>query len=167
MTARHHECDQYVAAAPEEVFVFVDDHARFSSHMSESSWMMGGGRMSVELDEARGQAEGSHIRLGGRVFGVRLDLDEVVTRRNPPTDKVWATVGAPRLLVIGDYEMGVRITPEAGGSRVRVFINYELPKGWATYWLGRLFGRFYAKWCVDQMLVGVARAFPQRRAAAA
>jgi hypothetical protein len=135
--------------------------------MSESSWMMGGGRMSAELDEARGQAEGSHIRLGGRVFGVRLYLDEVVTRRNPPTDKVWATVGAPRLLVIGDYEMGVRITPEAGGSRVRVFINYELPKGWATYWLGRLFGRFYAKWCVDQMLVGVARAFPLRRAAAA
>jgi hypothetical protein len=69
--------------------------------------------------------------------------------------------------VIGEYEMGIRITPEAGGSRVRVFINYELPKGWATYWLGRLFGRFYAKWCVDQMLVGVARAFPRRRAAAA
>ena len=101
MTARHHERDQFVAAAPEEVFVFVDDHARFSSHMSEASWMMGGGRMSVELDEAQGQAEGSHIRLSGRVFGVRL------------------------------------------------------------------FGGFYAKWCVDQMLVGVARAFPRRRAAAA
>ena len=167
MTTRHHERDQFVAAAPEEVFAFVDDHARFSSHMSESSWMMGGGRMSVELDEARGQAEGSHIRLSGRVFGIRLYLDEVVTRRDPPTGKAWATVGAPRLLVIGEYEMGVRITPEAGGSRVRVLINYELPKGWATYWLGRLFGRFYAKWCVDQMLTGAARAFPPGRMAVA
>ena len=166
MTARHHERDQFVAAAPEEVFAFVDDHARFSAHMSESSWMMGGGRMSVELDEARGQAEGSHIRLSGRVFGVRLYLDEVVTRRNPPTDKVWATVGAPRLLVIGEYEMGVRITPEDGGSHVRVFIDYEPPKGWASYWLGRLVGGFYARWCVDQMLVGMARAFPRRAAAA-
>jgi hypothetical protein len=165
MTARHRERDQFVAAAPEEVFAFVDDHARFSSHMSESSWMMGGGRMSVELDEARGQAEGSHIRLSGRVFGVRLYLDEVVTRRTPPTDKVWATVGAPRLLVIGAYEMGVQITPEDGGSHVRVFIDYELPKGWATYWLGRLFGGFYAKWCVDQMLRGAARAFPPGRQA--
>jgi len=167
MTARHHERDQFVAAAPEEVFAVVDDHARFSSHMSESSWMMGGGRMSVELDEARGQAEGSHIRLSGRVFGVRLYLDEVITRRDPPNAKVWATVGAPRLLVIGQYEMGVEIAPESGGSCVRVFINYELPKGWATYWLGRLFGPFYATWCVNQMLAGVVRAFPPGRWAVA
>jgi hypothetical protein len=27
------------------------------------------------------------------VFGVRLFLDEVVTRRDPPFDKVWETVG--------------------------------------------------------------------------
>jgi hypothetical protein len=167
MTARHHECHRFVAGPPKEIFAVVDDHARFSSHMSESSWMMGGGRMSVELDEAKGQAVGSHIRLSGRVFGVRIYLDEVVTRRDPPTDKVWATVGVPRLLVIGEYEMGVEITPEAGGSRVWVFINYRLPTGWVTYWLGRLFARVYAKWCVDQMLAGVTRAFQRRRAAAA
>ncbi len=156
MAARHHEREEFVAAVPEEVFAFVDNHERFSSHMSESSWMMGGGHMSVELDDAKGQAVGSHIRLSGRVFGIGLDLDEVVTRREPPTEKVWATVGAPRLLVIGEYEMGVGIAPEAGGSRVKVFIDYQLPTGWVTYWLGRLFGRFYAKWCVDQMLAGVA-----------
>lgn len=167
MVVRHHESHRFVTAAPEAVFSFIDDHARLSSHMRESSWMMGGGRMTVELDEAKGHAVGSHIRLSGRVYGVRLYLDEVVTRRDPPTTKVWATVGASRLLVIGAYEMGIQITPEAGGSHVRVFIDYELPKGWATYCLGRLFGGFYAKWCVDQMLVGVARAFPRRRAAAA
>lgn len=167
MTARHHERDQFVAATPEEVFAFVDDHKRFSAHMSESSWMMGGGRMSVELDEAKGQAEGSHIRLSGRVLGVGLYLDEVVTRRDPPTTKVWATVGVPRLLVIGQYELGVEIEPEESGSRVRVFINYELPNGSAAYWLGRLFGPFYAEWCVDQMLTGVARAFPPRQTAVA
>jgi hypothetical protein len=77
--------------------------------MNESSWMMGGGRMSVELDEAKGQAVGSHIRLSGRVFGVSLYLDEVVTRRDPPTNKVWETVGTPRLLVIGAYSIGVQI----------------------------------------------------------
>jgi hypothetical protein len=52
-----------IPAPPEQVFAFVDDHSRFSSHMSQSSWMMGGGRMSIELDEAKGQAVGSHIRL--------------------------------------------------------------------------------------------------------
>jgi hypothetical protein len=155
MAARHHESHRFVAAAPEQVFAFVDDHARFSSHMSESSWMMGGGSMAVELDDARGQAVGSHIRLSGRVFGVHLSLDEVVTRREPPTHKVWQTVGSPRLLVISAYTMGVQITPERGGSHMRVYIDYDLPKGRATYWLGLLFGGFYARWCVKRMLDGV------------
>jgi hypothetical protein len=166
MTPRHFESSAFIDASPEDVFAFVDDHSRFSSHMNESSWMMGGGRMSVELDEAKGQAVGSHIRLSGRVFGVSLYLDEVVTRRDPPTNKVWETVGAPRLLVIGTYAMGVLITPERGGSRLRVFIDYRLPDGPVTYWLGWLFGGLYARWCVDQMLTGVVKQLVPRAAAA-
>ena len=116
MTQHHLEGTAFIDASAGDVFAFVDDHSRFSSHMNEPSWMMGGGRMSVELDEAKGQAVGSHIRLSGRVFGVSPYLDEVVTRRDPPTNKVWETVGAPRLLVIGAYSMGVQITPERGGA---------------------------------------------------
>ena len=74
--------------------------------------------MSIDLDAAKGQTVGSHIRLSGTVFGIRLSLDEVVTRRRPPTDKVWETVGTPRLLVIGCYTMGIQITPESDGSRL-------------------------------------------------
>ena len=166
MTPRHFDGSAFIDASPERVFAFVDDHSRFSSHMNESSWMMGGGRVSVELDEAKGQAVGSHIRLSGRVFGVSLYLDEVVTRRDPPTNKVWETVGAPRLLVIGAYSMGVQITPERGGSRLRVFIDYRLPDGPVTYWLGWLFGGLYARWCVDQMLTGVVKQLVPRAAAA-
>src|SRR5688572_9079075 len=93
MALGHRESVAFIDARPHEVFAFVDDHARFSSHMTRSSWMMRRGRMSIELDAARGQAVGSHIRLSGTVFGIRLSLDEVVTRRRPPTDKVWRTVG--------------------------------------------------------------------------
>ena len=155
---RHREGTASISAAPEEIFAFIDDHSRFASHMSESSWMMGGGRMVVNVDGARGQAVGSHIRLSGTVFGIRFFLDEVVTRRNPPTDKMWETVGTPKLLVIGSYRMGVEIRPDGRGSRVRVFIDYELPKG-VTLWLGWVFGDFYAKWCVRQMLAGTSDRF--------
>ena len=155
---RHREGTASISAAPEEIFAFIDDHSRFASHMSQSSWMMGGGRMVVDVDGARGQAVGSHIRLSGKVFGIRLFLDEVVTRRNPPTDKIWETVGTPKLLVIGSYRMGVEVTPDGRGSRLRVFIDYELPKG-PTLWLGWLFGDFYAKWCVNQMLAGTSNHF--------
>jgi hypothetical protein len=127
--------------------------------MSQSSWMMGGGHMSVELDDLKGQAVGSHIRLSGNVFGLRLYLDEVVTLRERPTRKVWETVGTPQLLVIGKYEMGIQIVPEGAGSRLRVFIDYDLPRHWATKWLGVVFGGFYAKWCVNQMLTGTAQHF--------
>jgi hypothetical protein len=156
-----------VNASADEIFAFVDDHSRLSSHMSKSSWMMGAGRMSVNVDEAKGQAVGSHIRLTGRVLGIRVYLDEVVTRRERPTVKIWRTVGAPRLLVIGTYAMGVHVAPAIGGSRLRVFIDYDLPDGPVTRWLGRLFGGLYARWCVDQMLAGTAEHFQRRLPVAA
>jgi hypothetical protein len=68
--------------------------------------MMGGGRMTYEFDEGRGQAIGSNIKRGGSAFGLDLSIDEVIIERDPPRRKVWRTVGHPRLLVVGAYEMG-------------------------------------------------------------
>ena len=68
-------------------------------------------------------------------------LDEVVTVRERPNRKEWETVGSPQLLVIGSYGMGVEIVPDALGSLVRVFIDFDLPSGTITHRLGRLFAR--------------------------
>jgi hypothetical protein len=155
----HLEASALINAVPADVFSFVDDHGRFSSHMNQSSWMLGGGRMSLELDAARGQAVGSHIRMGAQLLGIRLFLDEVVTFRDPPIAKVWATVDPVRLLVIGRYTMGVQIAAVGSRSRLRVFIDYELPAGRVARVMGMLFGRAYARWCVDQMLKGVVERF--------
>ena len=162
MATRHHESHRFVAVVPAEVFSFIDDHSRFSSHMSESSWMMGGGSMSVELDEAKGQAVGSHIRLSGRVLGMRLYLDEVVTERNPPFQKTWETVAEPRLLVIGRYRMGFAVTPANNGSELRVFIDYAWPPGGLPRWLGRMFGGWYARWCTRSMVGDAVRYYASR-----
>ena len=156
MARRHREVTSFIAGTPESVFAFVDDHSRLSSHMSQSSWMMGGGEMRIEVDERKGQGVGSHIRLIGSAFGLRIFLDEIVTRRDPPTRKEWETVGVPRLLVIGPYTMGVKISAEGAGSRLSVFIDYDLPAGPVTHWLGVCFAGLYARWCVRQMLTGVA-----------
>jgi hypothetical protein len=61
---------------------------------------MGAGRMSYEFDAAKGQTIGSHIRMGGKAFGLRLAVEEVVTEREPPRRKVWKTIGTPALVVI-------------------------------------------------------------------
>ena len=159
MFDRHYEDAADLLAEPSDVFAYIDDHVQFSSHMNESSWMMGGGQMSTRVDDGKGRVVGSHIFMNGRVLGLRLELDEIVTVHEPPRAKAWQTVGQPMLLVIGQYRMGVNIEPTSNGSHFTVFIDYAFPGGIWTYWLGRLFGGMYARWCVKQMLNGVVRHF--------
>lgn len=154
---RHYEDTAVIPVSPEQLFAYIDDHRRFSSHMSKSSWMMGGGRMDVSTDEGQGQEVGSHIRMGGTAFGINLFLDEVVTRREVPFIKTWETVGTPKLLIIGQYRMGIDIRPQDEASLLRVFIDYDLPT--TNVWLGRVLSGAYAKWCVQQMLQGARKEF--------
>lgn len=156
---RHYEDSTLLSASAEEIFAYIDDHKRFSSHMGQSSWMMGGGKMEVSIDEGGGQKVGSHIRLSGKAFGIKLFLDEVVTRHDPPYLKTWETVGTPRLLVIGFYKMGIEIKRKNSLSKLRIFIDYDLPT--TNVWLGQLFSGVYAKWCVQQMINGVRNHFDQ------
>lgn len=156
--SKHLEKSSLVAKDITSVFDFIDDHIKFSSHMNKSSWMMGGAKMTTEVDKDKGQKIGSHIKMGGKIMGFNLFLDEVVTERSRPTRKVWKTVGNPNLLVIGNYQMGVELVPENNKTKLKVFIDYDLPDG-ASKVLGVMFGNMYAKWCVDQMLNGVVDHF--------
>ena len=151
---RHYEESTLINTPPQKLFTYIDDHTRLVSHMSNSSWMMGGGHMDTQVDSERGQKVGSHIRMRSRVFGLNLFLDEVVTQYEPPHLKIWQTVGDLNLLVIGHYQMGFEILGENGKSKFTVFIRYKLPESMGTRWLGYIFGGFYAKWCVRQMLYG-------------
>ena len=127
--------------------------------MRKRSWKMGWGKMDVRLDAQGGKAIGSHIVLDGRVFGIRLYLEEVVTERDPPYHKRWTTLGEPHLLVVGQYTMGFDVAAEDAGARVRVVIDYDLPTRGLSRILGRLFGRMYAKWCTRQMVQDAEAAF--------
>ncbi len=158
---RHYEAQAVIEASPNDVFAFVDDHAQFSSHMDKSSWMMGGGRMRTSIDDGCGQEVGSHIRMSGKVFGVSVALDEIVTIHEPPVHKAWQTVGDVRLVVVGHYRMNIDIQPQDSRSLLRVAIDYELPA--KSAWLGRAFGGTYARWCVRQMVRGVQDRFAGRR----
>ena len=154
---QHHEESVIIPAKVEDVFAYVDDHKRFSSHMNESSWMMGGGKMKTSVDKKKGQEVGSHIRLDGTAFGIHLFLDELITHHEPPRLKAWKTIETPKLLIIGHYQMKVEIIPHDEGALLSVSIDYELPK--KNVWLGKLFSGWYAKWCVQQMLKGTSNYF--------
>lgn len=159
---RHAESVVAVEAPPEQLFELLDDHSRLSAHMTRRSWMMGGGRMVTATDERHGREVGSHIVIAGRVFGVRLALDEVVVERERARRKVWETVGDPRLLVIGSYRMGFEIDADGPRSRLRVFIEYALPQHGVSRLLGRLLGSWYARWCTRRMTADAVRMFGPR-----
>lgn len=159
MLTHRHESNGLVQSPVDRVFAHIDDHTRLSSHMDKPSWKMGGGRMETVLDEGRGQKVGSRIRLVGRVFGIELSVEEIVTERNPPRLKVWETTVEPKLLVIGHYRMGFELSPQGNGSMLRVHIEYALPERAPARWLGFLFSRYYARWCTQQMVDDTVKHF--------
>jgi hypothetical protein len=164
----HAESHGRLQARAGRVFAHLDDHTRLAAHMSRRSWRMGWGRMDLHLDERAGHAAGSRIRLEGRMLGMCLALEEVVTEYAPPARKVWVTVGMPQLLVIGPYRMGFALVPAgadasggggADGVRLTVFIDYVLPDRGLSRLLGRLFGHWYARWCTERMVTDAQAAF--------
>lgn len=143
-----------VDAPAETVFSLLDDHRRLSRHMERRSWRMGWGKVESTLDAAEGRAVGSRITMRGRVFGILVFLEEVVTMRRPPLEKSWETVGPQRLLVIGPYRMMFRLSPLGANERCAlvVAIEYDLPASGIFRLLGLAWGRSYARWCTRRMV---------------
>ena len=156
---RHYEESVVVNAKREKVFAYADDHRNFSSHMNKSSWMMGGGSMQTLIDEGAGQKVGSHIVMRGKVFGIKLFLDEVVTKHDFPESKEWQTVGELNLVIIDHYKLGFQTAEQEDKTMLNVYIDYNLPKSLIGRMAGHLLGDFYAKWCVKQMVGGVVDYF--------
>jgi hypothetical protein len=148
-----------VAAPVDVAFDHLDDHRSLASHMEQGSMMMMGSSMKTTTDEGGGRHVGSHIFMDGRVLGLKLSLDEVVDQRERPLRKAWHTIGEPRLIVIGGYRMGFEATPAPSGSMLKVFIEYDLPRGVFGRLLGWMFGGMYARWCVRSMLKDAAKHF--------
>ena len=156
---RHFAASAEIDASVHEVFAYLDNPARLSTHMTRSSWMMGGGTMQTWMDEGAGARVGSRIRLSGKAFGLSLSVDEAVMQREPPTLKTWETLGEPKLLVIGRYRMGFQITDAGTRAKLQVFIDYDLPRKGLARMFGWLLSRVYAAWCVKSMLADAGAHF--------
>ncbi len=148
---RHHRSEVEVGTGADSLFALLDDHRRLAGHMEKPSLMMAGATMQVETDALKGQAVGSVIRVTGRVLGVNLVVEEVITERVPPWRKTWETRGEPRLLVIGSYRMGFTISAQGDRSRLVVSIDYQLAPSGFAHVLGLIFGPAYAAWCTRRM----------------
>ena len=142
----------HVDAPAATVFDFLDDQANLSAHMSKPSAMMLGSTMDIRMEPDHTRRIGSAFGLSGRILGMPLKIEEVVTDREAPARKTWETTTEPTLWVIGSYQMGFELSPSGQHSTLRVYIRYDLPSAGLPWLLGRLFGRAYAKWCTGKMV---------------
>jgi len=161
--AEHYEKSTLVASAPAALFAYLDDPSTLSGHMAKSSWRMGGGKMTIEVDAGQWKRVGSTARLAGKAFGMPLSVQTRLTDYHPPQRKVWETIGEPRLLVIGPYRMGIDLSPKREITRLNIFIDYDLPKERPYSWFGGVLGRAYARWCVISMLEDTVSQFDRSR----
>jgi hypothetical protein len=149
------------------VFAHVDDMANIGGHMTErSSMLMIGSSLKLELASSQATGVGATYRYSGNVLGVTIDFSEVVTRYVPGREKVWRTVGTPRLLIVDFYEMRVTVDPVTPASaRLSISIAYTLPRGAGMRLLARLLAPVYARWCLRSMCRDAKSALEVQRAA--
>ena len=148
-----------VPAPVDAIFDFLDDQSNLSSHMSKSSGMMLGSTMDIHMDDKRARSVGSRFGFTGRILGIPLAVEEIVTGREPPGRKTWETTGEPRLWVIGRYRMGLELTQRGNASQLRVFIEYMPSPSGIPRLLSLVFGKTYARWCTRQMVTDAQKHF--------
>ena len=153
-----------IRATAESVLAYVDDIRHVGWHMTErSSMAMMGSRLKLEILSEQPTGLGATYRYSGTMMGLSLDFSESVTRYVPNREKIWRTIGEPRLLIISSYEMRQAVEPlSAVLSRLTISIAYDLPRSPLGHVVGRLLARPYSRWCLRQMVGGAKHALEIR-----
>lgn len=151
-----------IKAAPEKVFVQMDDFSKTGMHMSESSTMMMGSKLTLEQLSPNSVGLNAKYRWYGKMMGMNMDFTQVVTKWMPPKLKEWETIGDAQIIIMRWYRMGFETAPAANGTMVTISIAYEPPEGWFYRFLSFLFGGLYCNWCLNNMLNDTKKAFESR-----
>jgi len=149
-----------IQAPAHEVFAHIDDIRNVGWHMTEQSSMaMMGSKLKLEVRSEQRTGLGATYRYSGKMMGLTLDFSESVTKYVPNREKVWRTIGEPRLLIMSSYEMRLAVEPQPpSSSRLTISIAYELPRSWCWRFVGILLAGWYSRWCLRRMCQDAKRA---------
>jgi hypothetical protein len=144
----------------ERVFAYIDDIRNLGWHMTEQSSMaMMGSRLRLEILSDQATGVGATYHYSGTMMGLSIDFSESVTTYVPQREKVWRTIGEPRLLIIASYEMRVAVESLSPSSaRLTISIVYELPRSGFWRIVGFMLARPYSRWCLRRMCRDTRRA---------
>ncbi len=141
-----------IRASPEKVFEFMDDVRNMGMHMSRDSRAMMGSHLDLEMLSENTSGPGASYRWKGKVMGMTIDFTMVVTKWIKDIERVWETIGEPKVIVIGKYSMFLKLAPADGSTMTTLGISYEKPKDFFGKVLEFFLGKWYCNWCLNNML---------------
>jgi hypothetical protein len=142
----------FIHSSPEKVFAQMDDFSKTGMHMSESSMMMMGSKLTLEQLSNNPTGVGAKYRWYGRMMGMTMDFSEAVTKWQPPVLKEWEIIGNAKIIIMSWYRMWFEIASNERGTIAKISISYLPPKEWYYKILSFLFAKWYCNWCLNNML---------------
>lgn len=137
---------------PHNVFLFMDDLAKTGMHMTESSMMMMGSKLTLEEVSKNKSGVGSTFRFYGKMMGMKIDFTEAVTEWVQDKSKAWEIIGDAKIIIMSWYRMNFDLKPQGNDTLAVLSISYKRPRGWFYKTLSFLFGKLYCWWCLRNML---------------
>ena len=141
-----------IHSIPEKIFQQMDDFSKTGMHMTESSMMMMGSKLTLEQLSLNPNGVGAKYRWYGKMMGMTMDFTETVTKWQPSKLKEWETIGEAKIIIMSWYRMWFEITPSENGSMAKISISYVPPKQWYNKILSFFFAKWYCNWCLSNML---------------
>ncbi len=136
----------------EEVFSCIDNLGVTGMHMTQSSMMMMGSKLSLKFLTEQHAGLGTKYQWSGRMMGFRMDFTVEVTKWMLGEEKTWETIDTPQLIIYSWYRMHLLLTQFPGGTSAELSISYERPGGFFYKLLSFLFADWYCRWCLKNML---------------
>lgn len=130
----------------------MDNLSNTGMHMMKSSVMMMGSKLVLEQLSSNSTGIAAKYHWYGKMLGMTMDFNEIVTKWQPPSLKEWETVGEAKIIIMSWYRMRFDITPSEKGAIAILSISYLPPKEWYYKVLSFLFANWYCNWCLKNML---------------
>jgi hypothetical protein len=144
-------------ASPEMVFKTIDDLGVTGMHMTKSSMMMMGSKLHLEFLTQHHIGLGSRYRWTGTMMGLKMDFTVEVIKWIEGKEKVWETIGDPKLIIYSWYRMTLNLLPIENGTKAELSIAYEKPDGFFNRIISFLVADWYCQWCLKKMLVDAGK----------
>lgn len=136
----------------EEVFSCIDNLGVTGMHMTQSSVMMMGSKLNLQFLTENHTGLRTKYRWTGKMMGIKMDFTVEVTKWVPGEEKIWETIGDPKLIIYSWYQMHLLLTKIPNGTSAKLSISYKKPEGVFHKILSFLFADWYCRWCLKHML---------------